>query len=187
MSGILIGIVLIMKYFYDNSRVRLFQANIFWSLVVSYVIFACVHGYSSLLNRFLSHRLWQPFSRLSFNFFLLHVVVMHLVRASETNGLYFSKFVYVRKSFNHSIQDFQTKFFDLVSAFCEGSRYYICSFSSFGAVYWNADDCFGEMVFIKKQKSSDGAHFVTRFGMIRLKLKSQNGEFSLYINNIETF
>lgn len=47
-----------------------------WPIALSYIIFACVHDSSGPVNWFLSHRLWQPASRLCYAFFYTHILIL---------------------------------------------------------------------------------------------------------------
>lgn len=47
-----------------------------WSISLCYIIFACAHNAGGVLNRFLSHPLWVPFSRLSYSIYLVHIPVL---------------------------------------------------------------------------------------------------------------
>lgn len=61
-------------------------SRVAWALALSYIIFACAHGYGGPVNWFLSLSLWQPLSRLSYSIYLLHVFVsvVVLIRAKGT-------------------------------------------------------------------------------------------------------
>lgn len=54
-------------------------SRIGWAIAVSYVIYACVHGYGGPVNWFLSQSLWQPLSRLSYSIYTLHFPLMIIV------------------------------------------------------------------------------------------------------------
>lgn len=54
-------------------------SRVVWALALSYIIFACVHGYGGPVNWFLSLSLWQPLSRLSYSIYLLHMCVCVIV------------------------------------------------------------------------------------------------------------
>lgn len=65
-------------------------SRLLWAVALSYIIFACVHGYGGPINWFLSLEVWQPFSRLSYAVYLLHFYVMLAVTGSMRDALYFS-------------------------------------------------------------------------------------------------
>lgn len=52
--------------------------RVFWSIALSYIIFACVHGYGGAVNWFLSHQFWLPIARLSFSIYLVHAGVIEV-------------------------------------------------------------------------------------------------------------
>lgn len=47
-------------------------SRVFWSIALCYIIFACYHNLGGPINRFLSHQLWLPLSRLSYPLCLIH-------------------------------------------------------------------------------------------------------------------
>lgn len=57
-------------------------SRVIWSIALSYMIFACVHGYAGPVNWFLSLSLWQPLSRLSYSIYILHFFVVIVVMGS---------------------------------------------------------------------------------------------------------
>jgi peptidoglycan/LPS O-acetylase OafA/YrhL len=59
-----------------------------WALAVCWIIFGC-HSLKSggVIRRFLSHRAWQPLSKLSLNMYLLHMYFIY-----STNGFFGVKF-----------------------------------------------------------------------------------------------
>lgn len=67
-----------------------------WAIAVCYIIFACTHNYGGLVNAFLSHPLWQPFSRISYSTYLLHYPVMIARMSNLTPSSYFSELTVVR-------------------------------------------------------------------------------------------
>ncbi|XP_031623576.1 nose resistant to fluoxetine protein 6-like [Contarinia nasturtii] len=66
-------------------------SRIVWSIALCYIIFACVHGSGSIVNRFLSHPLWQPLSRMSYSIYLLHFVVIGNVMGTQRTPPYFTE------------------------------------------------------------------------------------------------
>lgn len=53
-----------------------------WAAALSYVIYACVHGYGGPVNWFLSLSIWQPLSRLSYAIYIVHFPVIFVVAGS---------------------------------------------------------------------------------------------------------
>lgn len=74
-------------------------SRIAWALALSYIIFACVHGYGGPVNWFLSLSLWQPLSRLSYSIYIIHFPVIVVVMASAKTSFYMDEFHAVR---NHN-------------------------------------------------------------------------------------
>jgi len=61
-----------------------------WSLVVAWVVMMCALGLAEPLNWFLSHPMWQPFSRLTFGAFLVSAPFQYMVFASFQEYVYFT-------------------------------------------------------------------------------------------------
>ena len=47
-----------------------------WAAAVAYVVWACHNRLGGLVNEFLSWRMWIPLSRLSYNAYLVHFIVL---------------------------------------------------------------------------------------------------------------
>lgn len=75
-------------------------SRVAWALALSYIIFACVHGYGGPVNWFLTLSLWQPLSRLSYSIYIIHFPVIVVVMASAKTSFYMSEFSAVRTQ-NH--------------------------------------------------------------------------------------
>lgn len=78
-------------------------SRIAWALALSYIIFACAHGYGGPLNWFLSLSLWQPLSRLSYAIYILHFHVSFIVMASAKSSFVLSEFHAVSPILFHPI------------------------------------------------------------------------------------
>lgn len=61
-----------------------------WSVFLCLVIYACVKGYGGPVNWFLSLAMWQPFARLTYAIYLVHMPIMLMVAAGTHRSLYFS-------------------------------------------------------------------------------------------------
>ncbi|XP_037920134.1 nose resistant to fluoxetine protein 6-like isoform X2 [Hermetia illucens] len=57
-------------------------SRFFWSLWISWVIFACTKGYGGPVNKLLTLRVWKPLSRLCYAIYIIHMMV-HIY----TNGI----------------------------------------------------------------------------------------------------
>lgn len=71
-------------------------SRVIWSIALCYIIFACVHNSTSLVNRFLSHHAWHPISRLSFAIYLVHPMVLVISLSSLKTPLYFNEMLFLR-------------------------------------------------------------------------------------------
>lgn len=65
-------------------------SRVCWSIALCYIIFACVHNAGGPVNRFLSHPLWQPLSRLSYSMYLVHLPVTIAMAATMKTPIYFT-------------------------------------------------------------------------------------------------
>ncbi len=61
-----------------------------WGVTLALVMFLCHNGYGGVVNRFLSLPIWIPLSRLTFNAYLVHEMVMTLVFSEFRNTLYYT-------------------------------------------------------------------------------------------------
>lgn len=68
---------------FDGLLKFLWRGRVPWSLSIGYIIFACVNGQADIINRFLSHPLWQPLSRLSFNIYIIHIGLIEIMYANR--------------------------------------------------------------------------------------------------------
>lgn len=66
-------------------------SRILWSIALCYIIFACVHNSGGPVNWFLSHPLWQPFSRICYAVYILHFTVVLIMAATLKTSPYFSE------------------------------------------------------------------------------------------------
>lgn len=82
------GTVLESAFYESFSRVC-------WSISLSWIIFACIHGYGGPVNWFLSFPQWQPLARLSYSIYLVHLPIQLLLAASSRTQLNFSDFLAV--------------------------------------------------------------------------------------------
>ena len=50
-----------------------------WGIGLALLVFACHNGYGGLINTFLSMKIWTPLSRMTFNAYLVHPIVIAVV------------------------------------------------------------------------------------------------------------
>lgn len=72
-------------------------SKIGWGLMMSWVVYACYHGYGGVVNSFLSNPIWQPLARLSFAMYMSHMTVMSVNTGNMHTEGYFSNFNIVSK------------------------------------------------------------------------------------------
>jgi len=65
-----------------------FLAIFAWSVVVGWVVMMCSLGLAEPLNFFLSHPMWQPFSRLTFGAFLISLSLQMMLPATFQEYIY---------------------------------------------------------------------------------------------------
>ncbi|XP_017055215.1 nose resistant to fluoxetine protein 6 [Drosophila ficusphila] len=63
-----------------------------WPLALCWVVFACLKGYGSLANSFLSSPLWQPISKLSYSAYIWHVFILEVNHRRVRSVSYFSNY-----------------------------------------------------------------------------------------------
>ena len=97
---LLTGSVTVYLWYTNANRDHEFVWNsrVWWSLCVSYIIFACASGQGGIVNWFLSRPCWQPLSRLSFNMYLLHLALIPVRLSSQKLPIYLSDFTLVINS-----------------------------------------------------------------------------------------
>ncbi|XP_033119633.1 O-acyltransferase like protein-like [Anneissia japonica] len=61
-----------------------------WSVALSWVVFACFYGYGGWVNQLLSSGLWVPLSRLVFNAYLVHPIMIKVFIFSMFEPIHYS-------------------------------------------------------------------------------------------------
>uniref|UniRef100_T1J952 Nose resistant-to-fluoxetine protein N-terminal domain-containing protein n=1 Tax=Strigamia maritima TaxID=126957 RepID=T1J952_STRMM len=61
-----------------------------WSVALAWVIFACCSGYGGVVNSILSWPFWQPFGRLTYSTYLIHLAIIPLFVLGEEVPPHFS-------------------------------------------------------------------------------------------------
>ena len=54
-------------------------SHFMWGVSMTVVVFCCHNGYGWFINSFLSMEIWTPLSRMTFNAYLVHLVVLNLI------------------------------------------------------------------------------------------------------------
>ncbi|KAL5284197.1 hypothetical protein ACFFRR_006461 [Megaselia abdita] len=76
-------------------------SKIGWGIMMSWVVFACYHGYGGVVNSFLSNPIWQPFARMSFAMYMSHLTVMSVNEGNMHSEGHFSNFDMILKFWSH--------------------------------------------------------------------------------------
>ena len=63
-----------------------------WSLGLALLVFACHYGYGGPINWFLSMKFWIPLSRISYNAYLLHPLILTVIFGSKRKTTYYEDY-----------------------------------------------------------------------------------------------
>ena len=63
-----------------------------WSLGLALLVFTCHYGYGGPINWFLSMKFWIPLSRVSYNAYLVHPLILTVIFGSERKVLYYEDY-----------------------------------------------------------------------------------------------
>ena len=61
-----------------------------WGICLALVVYACHYGYGGVINRFLSLPFWVPLSRLTFNAYLVHEVVLVVIFGDLRDTIFYT-------------------------------------------------------------------------------------------------
>ncbi len=61
-----------------------------WGIALALLVFACHNGYGGVINSFLSMKLWIPLSRLTFNAYLVHEIVLTVIFGNLRTPFYYT-------------------------------------------------------------------------------------------------
>lgn len=78
----------------ENAFYETFS-RVAWSISLSWIIFACIHGYGGPINWFLSLSGWQPLARISYCIYIVHLLVQLVLMASTKVPRYFNDLIAV--------------------------------------------------------------------------------------------
>ncbi|XP_046394956.1 O-acyltransferase like protein-like [Ischnura elegans] len=74
-----------------------------WALALSWVIFACMHGYAGAVNSILSWSFLTPFARLTYCMYLSHYIIILYFAGSTRTSVYLSVNEVVRNFFGNLV------------------------------------------------------------------------------------
>lgn len=70
--------------FYEST------SRVAWAGALAWIVFACTNELGGPVNWFLSLRMWQPLSRLSYSIYLVHLPVQVVLSAQVRSATFFS-------------------------------------------------------------------------------------------------
>ncbi|XP_044739869.1 O-acyltransferase like protein-like [Chrysoperla carnea] len=90
---------------YDRFEASIYLAlsRAAWSLAIAWILFACIHGYGGLVNKFLSLNLFQVWGRLSYNMYLLHILIQYAIGGNERIQTHFQNLLSIHIFFGDLI------------------------------------------------------------------------------------
>ena len=66
-----------------------------WGVALALLIYACHNGYGGPINSFLSLPMWVPLSRLTFNAYLVHPIILDAMNGSQRDTIYYTDITFV--------------------------------------------------------------------------------------------
>jgi peptidoglycan/LPS O-acetylase OafA/YrhL len=63
-----------------------------WSVGLALLVFACHYGFGGPINWFLSMKFWIPLSRVSYNAYLIHPLILTVIFGSERKVMYYEDY-----------------------------------------------------------------------------------------------
>ena len=60
-----------------------------WGIALALIVFACHNGYGWFINSFLSMKIWTPLSRMTFNAYLVHPIVLGVIFGSLQKTIHY--------------------------------------------------------------------------------------------------
>ena len=100
LSGIFLGLTLYGLYPQWRGHIPTKAENVIyimfsrfaWSLGLGILVFACHYGFGGPINWFLSMKFWIPLSRISYNAYLVHPLILNVIFGSERKITYYQDY-----------------------------------------------------------------------------------------------
>ena len=73
----------------ENVMYYMFSRTV-WGICLALVVYACHYGYGGVINRFLSLPFWIPLSRLTFNAYLVHEIVLGAIFGEQRDTMFYT-------------------------------------------------------------------------------------------------
>jgi peptidoglycan/LPS O-acetylase OafA/YrhL len=92
------------------------SCRLLWSGAVAWIIFACHHGKGGFINRLLSSKRWEPFSKLGLSVYMVSSVLQYILTASKDQQIDLDPTQMVRLSsnFRKCINSFDFQFYNFL-------------------------------------------------------------------------
>ncbi|XP_023242684.1 nose resistant to fluoxetine protein 6-like isoform X1 [Centruroides sculpturatus] len=81
-----------------------------WSLCVSWVVITSVYGYGGIVSKFLSCKLFAPFSRVCYCTYLIHPLILWVYNAQRRDTIYPTYFIWMYMIIGHIVLSFVCAF-----------------------------------------------------------------------------
>ena len=75
----------------ENIIYNMFTRTV-WSIGLALLVFVCHYGYGGIVNKFLSMKFWIPLSRISYNAYLIHPLVLSVIFGSTRKPVYYEDY-----------------------------------------------------------------------------------------------
>ena len=75
----------------ENIIYNMFSRTV-WSIGLALLVFVCHYGYGGIVNKFLSMKFWIPLSRISYNAYLIHPLVLSVIFGSMRKPVYYEDY-----------------------------------------------------------------------------------------------
>ena len=75
----------------ENIIYNMFSRTV-WSIGLALLVFVCHYGYGGIVNKFLSMKFWIPLSRISYNAYLIHPLILSVIFGSARKPVYYEDY-----------------------------------------------------------------------------------------------
>ena len=82
-----------------------------WTIALALIIFACHNGYGWFINSFLSMKIWTPLSRMTFNAYLMHPIVLTIVYGQFQTAMHYTDITIAIYAISFTVLSYSAAFF----------------------------------------------------------------------------